>query len=296
MILPVSENLKEKHLAYMEIIKDPEEYQKVTLQWRAQGLSSAVVPTMGALHAGHFRLVDEARRQADRVSVTLFVNPIQFGPNEDLAKYPRAFEQDAEGCRARGADVLFAPTPDVMYPPGFQTHVAVERLTQSLCGATRPGHFQGVTTVVLKLFMLAQPTLACFGWKDAQQFIVLKRMVRDLAVPVRMIGVETVREPDGLAISSRNAYLTPEQRAVAPLINQGLQAAHESFVQGERRSEALLALVRERIGRSPLFGLEYAEARSLETLEPVEDVIPGGTLLAVAARLGATRLIDNIRL
>lgn len=279
----------------MEIIHDPEAYQRQTLAWRAQGLTHAVVPTMGALHAGHFRLVEEARGRADRVSVTLFVNPIQFGPNEDLAKYPRTFEADVEGCRQRGVDILFAPRPDAMYPPGFQTHVAVEKLTAPLCGAARPGHFQGVTTVVMKLFMLAQPTTALFGWKDAQQFLILRRMVRDLAVPVEMVGIDTVREPDGLAMSSRNAYLSPEDRADAPLIGKGLQAARAAFEAGERDARKLEALVRQSIERSPRFKVEYVEARSMETIETLNQAQPGDTLLAVAARIGATRLIDNIR-
>ena len=280
----------------MEIIHDPAEYQQRALEWRAQGRSHAVVPTMGALHAGHFHLIETARAHADRVSVTLFVNPKQFGANEDLGKYPRTFEADAEGCRARGVDALFAPAPGAMYPAGFQTHVAVEGLTAPLCGAARPGHFQGVTTVVMKLFMLAQPTAAFFGWKDAQQFLVLRRMVRDLAVPVEMIGIETVREADGLALSSRNAYLTAEERVDAPLIYKGLSAAREAFESGERNAGMLVGLIRGKIEQSPRFKIEYAEARSLETLELLDEAREGGTLIAVAARVGTTRLIDNIRL
>lgn len=280
----------------MEIIHEPEAYQAATLAWRREGRSHGVVPTMGALHTGHFTLIEEARRRAERVSVTLFVNPKQFGPTEDLAKYPRTLEADAEGCRARGVDILFAPAPDAMYPPGFQTHVEVEKMTLPLCGAARPGHFRGVTTVVMKLFMLAQPTLACFGWKDAQQFLVLRRMVRDLAVPVEMVGVETVREADGLAMSSRNTYLSAEERAAAPNIYKGLLAAREAFGGGGRRAHLLTGLVRAEIERSPLFQVEYVEARSLDTLEPLEEAVAGDTLIAVAARLGATRLIDNIRL
>lgn len=279
----------------MHIIDDPEQYQQHTLAWRTRNRTHAVVPTMGALHAGHFHLIEEARTRAQCVSVTIFVNPKQFGPGEDLAKYPRTFEADAAGCRERGVDILFVPAPDAMYPAGFQTHVAVEGLTAPLCGAARPGHFQGVTTVVMKLFMLAQPSMALFGWKDAQQFLVLRRMVRDLSVPVEMIGIETVREPDGLAMSSRNAYLAEAERAAAPLIFKGLQAARTAFDGGVREAEKLESIVREAIERSPLFQIEYAEARSLETLERLETAAAGGTLLAVAARIGATRLIDNIR-
>ncbi|MCL5270138.1 MAG: pantoate--beta-alanine ligase [bacterium] len=280
----------------MDIIDDPVQYQQQALAWRGEGLTHGFVPTMGALHAGHFRLVEEARRRVDRVSVSLFVNPRQFGPGEDLDKYPRAFERDAEGCRTRGVDVLFAPTPAAMYPEGFQSHVTVERLTAPLCGAARPGHFQGVTTVVMKLFMLAQPSVAFFGWKDAQQFLVLRRMVTDLAIPVEMVGVETVREADGLAMSSRNAYLSPEERAAAPLIYRGLSAARAAFAAGERNTAVLTGLVRQAIESSPLFQLEYADCRSLSELEPLTVSEPGNTLLAVAARLGTTRLIDNIRL
>jgi len=280
----------------MEIIHEPDLFQQQSLAWRGEGLRVALVPTMGALHGGHFRLIEEARALADRVSVSLFVNPPQFGPNEDLTQYPRTFEQDAEGCRARGVDLLFAPPPEAIYPEGFQTQVAVGKLSEPLCGAARPGHFVGVTTVVLKLLMLAQPTVALFGWKDAQQFLILRRMVRDLAVPVEMVGVETVRESDGLALSSRNAYLSLEERLEAPLIYQGLQTAREAFEVGERRTEALLGLIRWKIGRSRRMEIEYLEARSLETLEPLEEALAGQTLIAVAARLGKARLIDNLRL
>lgn len=280
----------------VEIITDPLEFQKQSLDWRGTGQSSAFVPTMGALHAGHFTLIDEARRRADKVSVSLFVNPIQFGPNEDLAKYPRTFEADAEGCRVRGVDVLFAPTKDAMYPEGFQTHVAVEKMTGVLCGASRPGHFQGVTTVVMKLFMLAQPTMALFGWKDAQQFLVLRRMVHDLDIPIEMIGVETVREPDGLAMSSRNAYLTPEQRADAPKIYAGLRAARKAFENGERSAARLIEIVRESIEGSKWMKVEYIETRSMDKLDAVESAEPGNTLLATAVKLSTARLIDNVRL
>ncbi len=280
----------------MQIIHDPQQFQQLALGWRNSGLTSAFVPTMGALHAGHFTLVEHARRQADKVSVSLFVNPSQFAPTEDLGKYPRTFDADAEGCRARGVDVLFAPNPEVMYPPGFQTHVAVEQLTAPLCGAARPGHFQGVTTVVMKLFMLAQPSKALFGWKDAQQFLVLRRMVRDLDVPIEMIGVETMREPDGLAMSSRNTYLKAEERAAAPLIHQGLAAARDAFNNGETSTERLLAIIRQMIKSSPLFSIDYAEARDMDTLALQGKAEANNTLIAVAAKIGATRLIDNIRL
>lgn len=280
----------------MEIVNNPQSYQKTALDWRREGLTSAVVPTMGAFHEGHRTLIREGRRLADRLSVTLFVNPIQFAPGEDLDRYPRQLDADVQACRDLGVDVLFTPPKDAMYPQGFQTHVAVERMTQALCGAARPGHFQGVTTVVLKLLMLAQPSWAVFGWKDAQQFLVIRRMVRDLNIPVALAAVETVREADGLAMSSRNAYLTPEQRADAPLIYRGLESARRAFEDGERRTVAMVDRVRESIARSPHIEIEYIEARSMETLDPLDEVVGGDTLLAVAARLVDTRLIDNIRL
>jgi pantoate--beta-alanine ligase len=250
---------------------------------------------MGYLHEGHVSLVRRAREECDEVAVSIFVNPAQFGPGEDLAKYPRTFVADCEGCRARGADVLFAPRPEAMYPPGFQTHVEVERLSGPLCGAARPGHFRGVATVVLKLLLLAQPTHALFGWKDAQQFLVLRRMVADLAFPVEMIGVETVREADGLAMSSRNAYLTAEERAEAPRIYAGLCAARAAFDAGERSAAVLIERVRAAVEASPRMRVDYIEARDMDTLDALETAQAGNTLLAAAVHLGRARLIDNIR-
>jgi pantoate--beta-alanine ligase len=279
----------------LEIVDNPAEYQRIALDWRRQGLRHAQVPTMGALHEGHLALLDEARRRADRVSLTLFVNPIQFNAADDLAKYPRTWEADVAACRARGADLLFAPPKEAMYPAGFQTHVEVEGLSGPLCGAHRPGHFRGVTTVVMKLFQLGQPTTAVFGWKDAQQFLILRRMVRDLDMPVEMIGVETVREPDGLAMSSRNRRLSPEQRAAAPAIRRGLQAAAKLFDGGEREMGKLIAAARSEIDREPALKIEYLEGRSTDTLELLESARPGETLIAAAVWAGDVRLIDNVR-
>lgn len=280
----------------MDTIRDPHEYQQRALEWRAEGQTHALVPTMGALHAGHYTLIERARGLADRVSVSLFVNPRQFGPNEDLAAYPRTYDNDREGCAARGVDVMFAPTNDAMYPPGFETSVRVERLGLPLCGRSRPVHFGGVATVVMKLLMLAQPTHALFGWKDAQQLLVLRRMVHDLAVPVEVIGVETVREHDGLAMSSRNAYLGPEDRAAAPLLYLALCAARERFEAGERRAQELLGAARAVVEPSPRIRTDYLEMRSLDSLETLETAEPGNTLIAIAAYLGDARLIDNVRL
>ena len=280
----------------MQIITDPADYQRTTLAWRGAGLRSAVVPTMGALHAGHLRLIEEARAHAARVSVTLFVNPMQFAPTEDLAKYPRTFEADAEACRARGVDILFAPDAAAIYPQAFHTFVTVEGLTSVMEGASRPVHFRGVTTIVMKLLMLAQADVAVFGWKDAQQVLVLRRMVEDLAVPVEMLGVETVREADGLALSSRNRYLTPEERAAAPALQAGLSVAAAAFAAGERNAGVLAGLVKMKVAESPLLRLDYAELRTLDTLAPLEQAQPGNTLLAAAMFVGRTRLIDNVRL
>jgi pantoate--beta-alanine ligase len=282
----------------MEILREPGAYQRRALAWRAAGLAHAQAPTMGALHAGHLRLVEEARARvgdAGRVSVTLFVNPIQFNRPDDLEKYPRTWEADVAACERLGVDALFAPEARAMYPPGFETRVEVEKLSGPLCGAGRPGHFRGVTTVVMKLLMLGQPTVGVFGWKDAQQFLVLRRMVRDLNVPVEMVGVETVREPDGLAMSSRNARLTAEQRAAAPRIYAGLRKAQAMGSSGERSIETLVATAREKIEASGELRIEYLEARSIETLELAERVEPNSTLLAAAVWAGEVRLIDNVR-
>lgn len=279
----------------MEIIKDPAAFQKQSLAWRAEGLRVALVPTMGALHSGHFKLIECARQMADRVSVSIFVNPMQFGANEDLSKYPRPFEADAAGCRERGVDAIFAPEPGAVYPAGFQTAVHVGGLTAPLCGRSRPGHFDGVTTVVLKLLMLGQPNVAMFGWKDAQQLLVIRRMARDLDVPVEIMGVEIVREADGLAMSSRNVYLTAEQRAEAPRIHKGLTAAHKAFKADERDTAKLISIARKPIEACPLMRIDYLEARSLETLEEAKTAKAGETIIAAAVFLGTTRLIDNVR-
>jgi pantoate--beta-alanine ligase len=280
----------------MKIIHEPQEYQRQGLDWRAERLRHAQIPTMGALHDGHFRLIEEGRRRADRVSVTLFVNPIQFNAAADLEKYPRTWEADVEGCERRGVDVLFAPDIAAMYPEGFQTHVEVEGTTAPMEGAHRPGHFRGVTTVVLKLFLLGQPTEAIFGWKDAQQLLTIRRMARDLDVPVEVVGMETVRESDGLAMSSRNVRLPAEDRARASGIYAGLAAAAAAFEQGERDARRLETIARDEILRSGPFEIEYIEARSMDTLERLEEAEPGRTLLAMAGWLGGVRLIDNVRM
>ena len=260
---------------------------------RAAGLRIALVPTMGALHEGHLSLVRLARACADRVVVSIFVNPTQFGPNEDFDHYPSDLEGDCEQLRAAGVDVVFTPEVREMYPAGEATWVVVERLTAELCGRGRPGHFRGVSTVVMRLLLCAKPHAAVFGEKDYQQLAVIRRMVRDLHLDVEVVAGPTVREPDGLAKSSRNAYLSPEGRRQAPAMNAALVEARRLWSAGERNPERLLAGVRERIEKEPLIELEYAELRSADELEELER-LDRPAVLAVAARVEGTRLIDNV--
>jgi pantoate--beta-alanine ligase len=260
---------------------------------RAAGRRVALVPTMGYLHEGHLRLVDEARRHADAVVMSVYVNPLQFGPNEDLARYPRDLARDRTLARARGVDALFAPADAVMYPPGSEIRVIPGPTADRWEGAARPGHFAGVLTVVAKLFHLVEPDVALFGRKDIQQAVLVRQMVRDLDWPLEVVVVPTVREPDGLALSSRNAYLDPAGRRQAVTLSAALGAAHQAFVAGERQAAALDALMRGRIDAEPALTLEYLAIVEPRTLTPVETV-DAGTVLALAARLGRTRLIDNI--
>lgn len=252
-----------------------------------------LVPTMGALHAGHRSLVDEARTENDGVIVTIFVNPTQFAPGEDLAKYPRDLPGDLKLLEAAGVDLVFTPTPDLMYPPGYQTYVEVETVTVGLEGAHRPGHFRGVATVVSKLFNLTQPTTAYFGQKDAQQVAVIRRMVHDLNFPLNIAIIPTMRETDGLAMSSRNVYLTPEQRAAAPVLYRALQAAGQAYADGERQPASLQRLMLQTLADEPLANVDYvsiADARNLQTVEQATDQ---PLLLSMAVKIGSTRLIDN---
>lgn len=249
------------------------------------------VPTMGALHEGHLSLVDEAKRRAAFVAVSIFVNPLQFGPKEDLDRYPRTLDADLELLRARGVDVAFAPAPGSMYPPGFDTRVEVGALTESLEGAFRPDHFRGVTTVVAKLFGLVGSSVALFGRKDYQQWRVLERMARDLDMPVEVVGMPTVRERDGLALSSRNRYLDESSRGRALAIARGLRAAWDAYHAGERDPAELEVIVAAPVGEA-FDRVDYVAARDAETLEVLvgeSDTI----VLLVAAHLGRTRLIDS---
>jgi len=248
---------------------------------------------MGALHEGHLSLVRAAKAQCDLVVVSIFVNPLQFGPNEDLAKYPRNFDRDRDLLAKEGADFIFAPSVEEMYPPGAVTYVTVEGLSDKLCGGSRPGHFRGVTTVVSELFNIVEPGRAFFGQKDAAQSIIIRRMVRDLNIPVRVVVCPIVREPDGLAMSSRNAYLDAGQRKSALVLYRSLTAVQERFDQGERKAHVLVDAGKQTLAHEPLVRLDYFEIVDPETLDPVDDLSRGG-LVAVAAFLGNVRLIDNI--
>jgi pantoate--beta-alanine ligase len=250
---------------------------------------------MGALHAGHVALIEEARRRAAFVVASVFVNPTQFGPSEDFARYPRTLEADAEKCERAGVAAVFAPAAGAMYPPGEETRVHVGATAGPLCGAHRPGHFEGVTTVVAKLFALAGPCVAVFGRKDYQQLRVITRMTTDLFLPVELVGLRTVREPDGLALSSRNAYLSPAQRADALAIPRGLSAAVAAFARGERDAGALVSIPRASVARVAT-SIDYVDVADPESLRVFAAGERTGerALLALAIRMGATRLIDNV--
>lgn len=278
----------------MRRVESVSQVRGLSRAWKQEGLTVGFVPTMGALHEGHLSLIRLAKSHADRVVVSVFVNPTQFGPAEDFSRYPRDLEKDAALCLSTGADALWTPGVQDIYPEGSATFVHVEGpLASTLCGARRPGHFTGVATVVAKLFAAVEPDLAVFGQKDAQQVAVLRRMTRDLLLPVSIIVGPILREDDGLARSSRNAYLTPEERAQAVCLKQGLDAASQSFAQGERNPSLLTALCAARIATAPLARPDYVELVDGESLEPISETLSRPALLAVAAFFGQTRLIDN---
>ena len=262
---------------------------------RRQDLTIGLVPTMGALHAGHASLFRAARRETGFVAASIFVNPTQFGPNEDFAKYPRSFDRDVEICRAEGVDLIFHPESTSLYPPGFRSYVEVHQFQDVLCGATRPTHFRGVATVVLKLFNIIQPDVAYFGQKDAQQARILEQMARDLDVPVRIALCPIVREPDGLAMSSRNQYLDAKQRQNATVLFRALEEIRRRIDGGERGAEPLLRLARDMVSATPGARLDYAELVAWENLQPLA-TIQGKVLIALAVFFGTTRLIDNLLL
>ena len=277
----------------MKICASISEARSACRDARANHRRVGLVPTMGALHEGHLSLVRAARAQCDVVAVSIFVNPTQFGPAEDLSKYPRQFERDCRLLEQEGVDILFAPSIEEMYPQGAISWVVVEGLSEKLDGRSRPGHFRGVTTVVAKLFHVIEPDAAYFGQKDAAQLAVIRRMVRDLDFPVEIVACPIVREADGLAMSSRNAYLNREERQRALVLQRSLQEARRQFDAGERLAARLIAAAKEVVVREPQVRLDYFEVVDPEMLDPVEH-ISGRTLVAVAAFVGTTRLIDNV--
>jgi len=276
----------------MKTITSIEEMQRTARSLKQEGKTIAFVPTMGYLHEGHASLLREGRRQGEILVLSIFVNPIQFGPNEDLERYPRDLERDCNLARECGVDIVFTPTAGDMYPPGFQTSITVRELALPLCGANRPGHFDGVATVVTKLFNIVMPDRAFFGCKDFQQLAIIRRMVADLSQPVRVIGLPIVREPDGLAMSSRNAYLSAEERQSALCLSRAIAAVRAGYSGGETSVQALRGLALAIIGNEPLAEIDYLDFRNAASLEPVE-LADDDTLLALAVRIGKTRLIDN---
>ena len=276
----------------MDTFERTEDLRRFVAEHRKQGHKIGLVPTMGYLHEGHYSLIRACRRECGAVVVSIFVNPAQFGPREDLGRYPRDLEGDLRGCREEGVDAVFNPSVEEVYPPGFQTYVAVENITRRYCGAARPVHFRGVATVVAKLLNMIQPDVAYFGEKDFQQSVVIKRMVKDLNISVEISVQPTVREADGLAMSSRNRYLSGEERQAATALNRSIEEARGLVASGERRPDFILDSVRRVIEKEPLVRLEYAAITDNETLEPVGEIV-GREHLLLAAHVGSARLIDN---
>lgn len=260
--------------------------------WKKSGLSVGLVPTMGYLHEGHKSLIDAARKENDRVVVSIFVNPMQFGPKEDLASYPRDLEKDAKLCEKAGVDLIFHPQPEEMYQPGFCSYVDMNGLTTELCGKSRPIHFRGVQTVVLKLFHIVTPDRAYFGQKDAQQLAVVKRMVSDLNVGTQIIGCPIIREEDGLAKSSRNTYLNEKERQAALVLSRSLNAGKALVEAGETDGQAVRKAIIQEIEKEPMAKIDYVDVVDFDTITPIE-IIQGSVLVAIAVFIGKTRLIDN---
>lgn len=279
----------------MLLLPTKSEVRELVRQTRCEGRTVGLVPTMGYLHEGHLSLARAARLENDLVVMSIFVNPTQFGPNEDFDRYPRDLERDAALAEEAGVDVIFNPEVAEMYANDHRTWVEVEKLGDHLCGASRPGHFRGVTTVVTKLFGVCSPDRAYFGQKDAQQAFVLRRMTRDLDLGVEIVICPTVREPDGLAMSSRNVYLSPEERRQAPAVNRALKKAQALYEAGERDASVLLAAVRDGLAAAPGARLDYVELVGADELQPVS-MVEGPSLIAVAVWFGRTRLIDNVLL
>ena len=280
----------------VEVVSDPGQLQARMLAERAAGARIAFVPTMGYLHEGHVSLLRAGRERGDRLVLSIFVNPMQFGQSEDLSRYPRDLEGDLQKAASAGCDIAFCPTPETIYPPGFQTRVEVSEVQKGLCGDHRPGHFVGVATVVLKLLNLVQPHVVLLGEKDYQQLQVIRRMVRDLALPVEVLGCPLIRDHDGLALSSRNAYLSPSERQQALVLSRALFATQKAYAAGERGRDSLLAQARTILDREPALRLDYLELRDAADLTLPPTVLTRPTVLLVAGFIGRTRLIDNLTL
>lgn len=276
----------------MQIVSTVEEVREQVKAWRQQGLSVGLVPTMGYLHEGHKSLIDKAVEQNDRVVVSVFVNPIQFGPGEDLATYPRDLERDAALCENAGASLIFHPEPENMYFDDFCTYIDMSGLTEGLCGKTRPTHFRGVCTVVGKLFNIVEPDRAYFGQKDAQQLAVIRRMVRDLNFNLEIVGCPIIREEDGLAKSSRNTYLSPEERQAAVILHKGLEKGEELVRGGEKSAAVVKKAIRDIIESEPLARVDYVDIVDFDNIQEI-DTLGDSVLAAVAVYIGKTRLIDN---
>ena len=276
----------------MRIIKDIQEMHTLSAQWRSEGKTIGLVPTMGYLHEGHLSLIHAAREENDIVVTSIFVNPSQFGPNEDFDRYPRDLAADSAACTEAGVDVIFAPQAAEMYPEGYTTYVDPGAIGQRLCGVTRPIHFRGVCTVVLKLFNIVQPQHAYFGQKDAQQYLILKRMAADLNVDIILHRLPIIREADGLAKSSRNVYLTPEQRAQATVLSAAVKTAEQLYCSGEREAEVILAAMSRQLTQAELAKVDYLQIVDTDNLLPVQH-LDREVLVAMAVYFGDTRLIDN---
>lgn len=276
----------------MTIVNTVDEARKIIKDWKKHGLSVGLVPTMGYLHEGHRSLIEKSVFENDRTVVSIFVNPIQFAPNEDLASYPRDLERDATLCKSVGADLIFNPQPSEMYADDFCSCVEVDKISKGLCGKSRPIHFRGVCTVVTKLFNIATPDNAYFGEKDAQQLAVIKRMVRDLNMDINIVGCPIVREADGLAKSSRNTYLSDEERKAALVLSRSLKSAKKMLSDGERSATEITELIRTEIEFEPLAKIDYIEVVDSLNLQPVDE-INTDILVAIAVYIGKTRLIDN---
>lgn len=274
------------------VTRTPAEVKEVIKDWKKQGYSIGLVPTMGYLHEGHGSLIKRAVEENDKVMVSVFVNPIQFGPNEDLETYPRDFDADLKMIESLGADMVFHPEPSDMYASDFSTTISVGGVSENLCGARRPGHFNGVCTVVTKLFNLSEADRAYFGQKDAQQLAVVRRMVRDLNANIEIIGCPIIREDDGLAKSSRNTYLSSEERKAATVLNKALSAGKQMVEEGEKSALTVKSRIEDIISKEPLAKIDYVEITDWNSIEPV-DIIDGSILCAIAVYIGNTRLIDN---